>query len=904
MSSKVYIIHNIEDKLAAEVLAERLTSAGIDPWLAPWNLSPDAPWQAEMENSLVNCDACIFLIGPNRQRLWLHEAFPLAIARRRRDRPFRLLPVLLPNAERGKRGDVPSFLALAAWIEFRDSLDNEVAFEKLLNGIRQIAPGAHPVEPPSTQCPYPGLRYFDIDDAPYFFGREALTDWLVSDVRRMIGPSGEPRFLALVGTSGSGKSSLARAGLLRALKDSAIDGSAEWPLIVVDHPGSDPIDSLIRTGQELLGLSAERIDSIVERIKTDLEYQRELQRLAELALSSRSNSAKLVVFVDQFEEIFTGCQSASLRQRFVEMLLNAASSADGKVIVMIAVRADFVGRCADIPELAAAISRGIELVGTMTDSEIESAIVCPAAVSGISISPDLVTKLIEEVHKHANSLPLLGYALKEMWENKQDNAITEQVFSSRIGHFENALSRRGDQILQSCGKAAQQKQILDLLTRLVHISDSDSGSLYTSSCVSVDHSEYVLLAPFSQAHFLVTDAGQHGTATMACKADHHVIALVHESLTQHWSTLRKSLQNKSELRNWKQSIHFQYEEWRQGVARDFRSQSQRALLNGPDLKRGRAWNKRFPEEFSEEERRFLQASAGSVLKQRLKAGMLVAASMMAIAMITVLIWWQDVNKFGLDLMTRALFTRIGLYPAPPSPPMQQIEPGNFVMGTTETDMKAGKSELPPHPVRIGEAFAISRFEVTFEEYDAFVTSTGHRRPDDYGWGRGKQPVVDVTWDDAVAYAEWLSFMTGKSYRLPTEAEWEYAARGGDAAGRGNQETRYGWGDEMAPKNAQCIQCQNQLPPQPLPVGSFSPNAAGLYDMSGNVWEWVQDCFHADYAGAPGNGAEWNDGSCDTNRVIRGGSWNSVAVSVRSAHRGSTHPGSHDSRIGFRLAQDL
>ena len=112
---------------------------------------------------------------------------------------------------------MPSFLALAAWIEFRDSLDNEVAFEKLLNGIRQIAPGAHPVEPPSTQCPYPGLRYFDIDDAPYFFGREALTDWLVSDVRRMIGPSGEPRFLALVGTSGSGKSSLARAGLLRAL---------------------------------------------------------------------------------------------------------------------------------------------------------------------------------------------------------------------------------------------------------------------------------------------------------------------------------------------------------------------------------------------------------------------------------------------------------------------------------------------------------------------------------------------------------------------------------------------------------------------------------------------------------------------------------------------------------------
>jgi formylglycine-generating enzyme required for sulfatase activity len=168
------------------------------------------------------------------------------------------------------------------------------------------------------------------------------------------------------------------------------------------------------------------------------------------------------------------------------------------------------------------------------------------------------------------------------------------------------------------------------------------------------------------------------------------------------------------------------------------------------------------------------------------------------------------------------------------PEMVVIPPGKFRMGDIQG--KYGKDELPVHQVNFQKAFAASKYEITFAEYDEFAKATGRKLAEDEGWGRGRQPVIYVSWDDAVAYAKWLSEQTGKRYRLPTEAEWEYGARAG-------AETSYWWGNEVKQGLANCRGCGSRWDgKQPAPVGSFKPNPFGLYDTAGNVAERVQDCW--------------------------------------------------------------
>ena len=164
-------------------------------------------------------------------------------------------------------------------------------------------------------------------------------------------------------------------------------------------------------------------------------------------------------------------------------------------------------------------------------------------------------------------------------------------------------------------------------------------------------------------------------------------------------------------------------------------------------------------------------------------------------------------------------------------------------------------------------------------------------------GRGTRPVINVSWDDAQQYVAWFSKMTGRPYRLLTEAEWEYAARAGST-------TAYFWGDEIGKGNANCTGCGSQWDNrQTSPVGSFKPNAFGLYDMAGNVWQWVQDCYHDNYDGAPTDGSAWTIGDC-SRRVVRGGSWYNDPQDLRSANRLWFSTDGRMPHIGFRLGRTL
>jgi formylglycine-generating enzyme required for sulfatase activity len=230
------------------------------------------------------------------------------------------------------------------------------------------------------------------------------------------------------------------------------------------------------------------------------------------------------------------------------------------------------------------------------------------------------------------------------------------------------------------------------------------------------------------------------------------------------------------------------------------------------------------------------------------------------------------------------------------PEMVRVPPGKFLMGSNVSDL----DEQPVHEVTISYAFEIGKYELTFDEYDVFAKATRRRLPNDYGWGRGNRPVIDVTWHDAQAYAKWLSDETGKKYRIPTEAEWEYAARAGTQTG-------YWWGNDVGKNNANCGNCGSQWDgKQTALAGSFKANTFGLHEISGNVWEWTQDCWHRNYENAPTDGSAWleKDGGYCRHRVIRGGSWNNIPRSLLSTFRewGSTVLSDDD--MGFRIARDF
>ena len=234
------------------------------------------------------------------------------------------------------------------------------------------------------------------------------------------------------------------------------------------------------------------------------------------------------------------------------------------------------------------------------------------------------------------------------------------------------------------------------------------------------------------------------------------------------------------------------------------------------------------------------------------------------------------------------------------PEMMVVPAGSFTMGSPTSEPGHSADEGPQHTVTIARPFAVGRFEVTFDEWDACAADGGCNgyMPSDEGWGRGRRPVINVSWDDAKAYVAWLSKKTGKSYRLLSGAEYEYATRAGT-------QTAYPWGNAVGTNNANCHACGSQWDArQTAPVGSFAPNGFGLYDMVGNVREWTEDCYHARYIGAPADGSAWIEGADCSSRVVRGGSWLLAPVFLRSASRYWFTTDYRLNYLGFRVARTL
>ncbi len=591
----VFLSHATPDKPAVEELARLLKKRGFEPWLDKWNLIPGEPWQEAIEKALEDCAACAVCLGPSGTGPWQNEEMRAAIDRRVSGGQgrFRVIPVLLPRAERGEPSRLPAFLRATTWVEFRETLDDEKALHRLDCGIRGVPPGSDPGEAVAEgACPYRGLQVFDVGDALFFFGREALTGWLLDKLRT--DRTGN-RFLAIVGPSGSGKSSLARAGLIANLKRGEIPGSDTWP-VAICKPGAQPLESLAvaLAGAARLGDSPSAVRELIRDLGTD---SRMLHLTTRLSLRDAPADRRLIVLVDQFEEVFTLCPDEAQRQAILANLLHAATAADGQTVVVVTLRADFYGRCAAYPDLAAAISDRQSLVGPMTRDELRSAVERPAYLTGCELEGGLADLLLNEVEAEPGSLPLLEHALLQIWQRREGGRRLTIAAYHEIGGVAGALEKHAEEVYSGLTEG-EKETCRRVFLRLVQV---DEQGRATKRRLSLDD-----LAPASEVdgRIMETVIGRLTNARLLTtdQEKRPTVELAHEALLANWGRFKQWIEQDREALRTRRRLDEAVAEWL-GKNRD-----PSFLLEGGRLAQIEEWAERHPGEAGPEARELLAAS--------------------------------------------------------------------------------------------------------------------------------------------------------------------------------------------------------------------------------------------------------------------------------------------------------
>jgi len=527
----VFLSYNRADELTARELARRLKDKGIEPWLDKWNLKAGDDWQKELEAALDACEAYAILIGPSGLGPWQNEEMRFAI-NQRVTKNRRVIPVFLPGGQREQQGKLPEFLISNQWVDFRRSLDNDKAFHELVCGITgRPTPFIDPISSGLVDiCPYPGLKAYEPEDARFFFGRKAITDELLERLRPSPITKDEYRFLAIIGASGSGKSSLARAGLIPALKRGALDGSEDWP-VVICRPGDNPLESLA------LALAGEHIDAgkpldIGETITRFRDEHRTLHWITNQALHDASGNKRICLLVDQFEELFTHCQDESLRSAFIKNLRYAATVSLGKTVVVLTMRVDFYGKCAAYPALAATMADSQVLVSPMTEDELRLAIETPAQMVGCEFESGLVELLLQDAGTGEGILPLLQHTLRELWEQRTGRRLKVEAYSA-MGKLEGALNQYANEIYDALGESEKEacKQLFLSLTQPGMGTEDTKRRAWIKELGRTEATDN-LIQKLENARLIVTE-GEEGAEGKV------YVEVAHEALINGWSKLRE-----------------------------------------------------------------------------------------------------------------------------------------------------------------------------------------------------------------------------------------------------------------------------------------------------------------------------------------------------------------------------
>ena len=679
---RAFLSHTTSDKPLVEALARRLTKDGVSCFLDKWHLVPGDPIQESLETALARSVCCVVFIGPSGIGTWQNEEMRAAI-KSRISGGMRVVPVLLPGAKRDQRSHLPEFLVSSLWTEFQKSIDEDENYRRLKCGIQGVPPGVSPDDALyEGECPYRGLRVFDSDDARFFFGRDASVDWLLEALAEDSGTPEENRFLGVIGASGSGKSSLVRAGLIPALSEGAsrsgksIAGSSMWPIVVL-KPGSEPLNALANAlwAEET---SQSAVDDTLTLADQMLSDERRLHATIGKAMHDTDERRRFVLVVDQFEELFTQCPPEAEDQRaaFIDNLLYAATIRGGRTLVVITIRADFYGKCSRYPRLAQVLSDDQELVPPLDGEELRWAIEQPARLCGLEFESGLTEMLIQDMRKQpAGALPLLQQALLMLWERRDGRRLTVAAYRE-IGKLEGALEAHADRLYEELNSDDQRdacRRILRMLTtpgegtedtkRRVDRNQLGSGDAYESTLQRLAAGRLITIGD--------TEPVQ--------------VEVAHEALIRGWGRLRNWLDEDREALRTQHQVMDAANEW-VSHARD-----NAFLYSGSRLSQAEGWAKENPEELQQVDvvRRFLQASAQR-RNQFTQLGWALAGLFAVLFAFSALLSWGNNRNY------RAAQTNAKLV-------YQQLSNVEFILGTVARDREHDTVKAGHHFLRAAEA---------------------------------------------------------------------------------------------------------------------------------------------------------------------------------------------------------
>ena len=768
----------------------------------------------------------------------------------------------------------------------RDRLDKLLEAQPAVDkGQSQSATALPPIW---LASPYPGLAAFTPDQAPIFFGRGAEIDQLL---QQFTDP--KVRFVAVVGVSGSGKSSLVMAGLLPRVRTGII-GNSLWADLVI-KPGA-------RGGNPHLALAFEIKAELTISDQTEKEIARAIQadpgialkHLANL-LTQRKPATELLLVIDQFEELFTQTMTDD-RKAFIALLDSVVAHPGMRVIITL--RADFYSRAIEEPTLARLLrrDRGTFPLDAPDQIAIGQMIVRPAEAAGVELEEGLVQSLLYDAGEGPGAMPMIAFTLHQLYREQGASKYLGKAAYNTLGGVKGAVQTRAESVLQ--GLSVNHDWVLPrLFAHLVEVNEQEIATRRRAPQSLLRGDLKSVADALTEARLLVTGRGEE---------DQPTLEIAHETVLTGWERLHQWIRAHAELLRARRDLERAADEW------DKSGRHRSGLRTGRLLQRY----------FSAAEPRsvtaiaFLKACERHRNMLRLGYG---ALGLLAVAVLGILYHVND-SDYPPALAAKAMFVQLNVWPVD-TPEMVKISAGEFEMGDLSGEGQT--NEQPVRTVRFANPFEIGKYEVTFDEYDLFAAATGRDKPNDEGWGRNRRPVINVSWEDALAYAQWLSERTGENYRLPSEAEWEYAARAGTGTARywpdrndAETDPACAYANVFDTKNRSRLEstynitwesfdCSDEFP-FTAPVGQFAPNDWQLHDMLGNVWEWNRDCYIDSYEGAPTDGSprEANDGSECSRRVLRGGSWLDVPLGVRSAARFWGTPVVRNNDIGFRLARTL
>src|SRR5215472_15845058 len=819
-----FLSYNSQDLALMQAVEAALRRKDADArfFFAPKSLRAGGFWLPELAQEIAEATAFILLVGEKGIGPWQAMEYYEALDRRVKQLDF---PVVLLLLEGQPAPGLP-FLRQLHWVITPDATS-----EKSLTSVMEAAAGggAPPGELWRHTAPYRGLSAMTESDADYFFGRGDETAEVIGAL------AATPDQLPIVlGNSGVGKSSIAQVGVLAALMRQAwpetVEAAGRWPQAFSESrhwcflrlkPGTEPVRALIEpflwTWQfdAVDPIRAELLSSWASRLIEGKVTLRDLLDATEARYHNELHQPKppaFVLYIDQGEELYIRAEERQ-RHRFSEIV--ARGLGDPRLRAMMSMRADFFGDLMKDEALYAA--HRLIKVPPLREAQLREVVSRPAQLLSARFETeglaDIITRrTAEDAVKDVGALPLLSYTLDDMWKHmieRGDGVLRLPAQSFELG---NVLVDRADTFLASHPNAEDQLRRIFTL-KLATVREGEEPTRRRAFRSEFTDEEWRLVTELADhPNRLLVTATPEGSEAYA--------EVAHEAIFRRWGKLRDWIAAEREFLAWKTGLEAARRAW-QTTPERARSD---ALLMGLALAQAQSWLEKRRDDLPVVDRNFIAQSTKRESKVRARARraqaliyvLLVGIILGLIGLINRAYIGEQVNWYWT--MRPYMVARVRPYVLSPDaeralkpgqafrecakdcPEMVVVPAGEFMMGSPPTEKGRMPDEGPRHRVTIARPFAVSKYDVTFNDWDACVSVGGcprEGRAGDVDWGRDTRPVIYVSWDDAQQYVAWLSQMTGKPYRLLSDAEFEYAARAGT-------QTAYPWGDDIGENNANCV----------------------------------------------------------------------------------------------------